>query len=162
GASDRRMAGWQRDSQDRRRAHETHGLRRVRRLRQRQDDDRLDARRPARGRVRGGRRAPPRANIDKLPPGRPLAAEDRRPWLERVRAWSEDRLAAAESGGVACSALKRSYREALNRRGAGVVFVYRAAGEGTLAERLKRRTGHFMPPSLLGSQLAALEKPGPD
>jgi len=104
----------------------------------------------------------PQSNLDKMAAGHPLDDDDRMPWLARVREWIESRLDAGESGVITCSALKRSYRELLNRRGAGVVFVYLRGDESTFAERLSRRTGHFMPPSLLGSQFAALEEPGED
>jgi gluconokinase len=102
----------------------------------------------------------PQANIQKMHAGHPLSDEDRVPWLERVAGWIDARLDAGEDGIITCSALKRSYRDRLVRR--GVVFVYLAGSEETIAFRLATRGGHFMPPDLLDSQFAALEEPGPD
>ena len=104
----------------------------------------------------------PRANIDKLAAGHPLNDSDRWPWLEQVAEWIEARLDAGENGIITCSALKRSYRDLINRRGSGVVFVYLAGAQEMIAARLAGRHGHFMPPSLLASQFADLEEPEPD
>ena len=104
----------------------------------------------------------PEANIAKMAAGRPLSDEDRWPWLARVADLIDERLDAAENGLITCSALKRSYRDMLNRRGSGVLFVYLAGSRETIAERLATRGGHFMPPSLLESQLAELQEPAPD
>jgi gluconokinase len=104
----------------------------------------------------------PAANIEKMESGQPLTDEDRWPWLRRIATWVEERLDAQESGIVTCSALKRSYREVLDRRGEGVVFVYLAGERATLEERMRARTGHFMPLSMLESQLETLEEPQPD
>jgi len=103
----------------------------------------------------------PAANVSKMRAGVSLTDEDRRPWLENVAAWIEGRLAADESGVVACSALKQIYRERLARPG-GVVFVHLAVDRHTLEERLAGRRGHFMPAALLASQLGTLEEPGTD
>jgi gluconokinase len=96
-------------------------------------------------------------NIDKMRQGEPLTDADRAPWLERVG----DRL---EPGTViACSALKRAYRDTIRRAAGGpVVFVYLRGAHETLAKRMRERTGHFMPLSLLESQLATLEEPSGD
>jgi gluconokinase len=104
----------------------------------------------------------PQANIDKMRAGEPLTDADRLPWLERVADWIDARLDAGEDGIITCSALKRSYRGLLDRRRRGVVFVYLAGDRDTILERITTRGGHFMPPSLLDSQFAALEEPGPD
>jgi gluconokinase len=104
----------------------------------------------------------PAANIAKMESGQPLTDEDRWPWLRRIATWIEERLDAGESGIVTCSALKRSYRDVLDRRGSGVLFVYLAGERATLEERMKARTGHFMPLSMLDSQLQTLEEPQPD
>jgi len=104
----------------------------------------------------------PPANIEKMALGNPLTDADRWPWLERVAGWIEDRLDAGENGLVTCSALKRSYRDLINRRGTGVAFVYLKGSRETIAARLAARHGHFMPPNLLDSQLADLEEPAPD
>jgi gluconokinase len=101
------------------------------------------------------------SNIEKMKAGHPLT-DDRLPWLDQVAAWVDGRLTAGESGLITCSALKRSYRDVINRRGSGVVFVYLAGSRETIAARLAARVGHFMPPSLLDSQFADLEEPTPD
>ena len=104
----------------------------------------------------------PASNIEKMKVGHPLTDDDRGPWLEKVAEWVEERLDAGESGLITCSALKRSYRDVINRRGSGVVFVYLAGSRETIAARLAARHGHFMPPGLLDSQFADLEEPTPD
>jgi gluconokinase len=103
----------------------------------------------------------PTANVTKMRAGVPLTDEDRWPWLDRVAAWIDGRLAAGESGVVACSALKRAYRERLARPG-GVVFVNITVDCHTLEERMAARHGHYMPAALLASQLETLEEPGTD
>lgn len=105
----------------------------------------------------------PRANIERMAQGIPLTDADRRPWLLAIA----QRLREAERSGnglvVACSALKRSYRDLLRSQGAAETrFVYLRGSQPTVAERLARRRGHFMPVSLLESQFAALEEPGAD
>ena len=101
----------------------------------------------------------PESNILKMKDGRPLTDEDRRLWLALVAEWVQVRLDARENGLITCSALKRSYREVINRRGSGVVFVFLAGSAEVIAARLAARRGHFMPSSLLESQLADLEEP---
>ena len=102
----------------------------------------------------------PRANVAKMASGHPLSDEDRRPWLERIAAWIDERRASSQPGIVTCSALKRAYRDML--RGPGVVFVYLTGSKEKIADRLARRRRHFMPALLLDSQLSDLEPPGPD
>ena len=104
----------------------------------------------------------PDVNIAKMESGQPLTDEDRWPWLDEVADWIEGQHAAGEDGLITCSALKRSYRDVLNRRGEGVVFVYLAGKRRTLEERMRARVGHFMPPGMLASQLETLEEPRPD
>ena len=104
----------------------------------------------------------PASNIEKMKAGHPLTDDDRLPGLDQVAAWVEERLTAGESGLITCSALKRSYRDVINRRGSGVVFVYLAGSRETIAARLAARVGHFMPPGLLDSQFADLEEPTSD
>jgi gluconokinase len=104
----------------------------------------------------------PPANIEKMKAGHPLTDEDRAPWLEKVAEWVDERLDAGESGLITCSSLKRSYRNVINRRGAGVTFVYLHGSREIIAERLTARHGHFMPSSLLDSQFADLEEPSAD
>ncbi|HET6806174.1 MAG TPA: gluconokinase [Frateuria sp.] len=103
----------------------------------------------------------PAANVAKMRAGVPLEDADRLPWLDAIAAWMGSQLAAGRSVVVACSALKRAYRERLRRAGPGVRFVYLAVGHDELARRMRARE-HFMPPRLLGSQLATLEEPDSD
>lgn len=100
----------------------------------------------------------PPANIDKMRAGLALDDDDRRPWLERVAAWIAAELARGRDGVVTCSALKRRYRDRLRRAGAGVRFVCIELPPAELERRLRRRR-HFMPASLLDSQLRTLEVP---
>jgi gluconokinase len=102
----------------------------------------------------------PVANVVKMASGHPLNDEDRRPWLGEIASWIRQRTASRQPGIVTCSALKRSYRDAL--RAPGVVFVYLAGTKEQIARRLAARHGHFMPGALLDSQFADLEPPGPD
>jgi gluconokinase len=101
----------------------------------------------------------PAANVEKMAAGIPLTDEDRWPWLAKIADWIDNRLDTGENGIVTCSALKRSYRNVLNRRGSGVEFVYLAVELAELTERVEHREGHFMPASLLDSQLETLEVP---
>jgi gluconokinase len=103
----------------------------------------------------------PTANVEKMAAGIPLTDEDRWPWLARIADWIDNRLDAGENGIITCSALKRSYRNVINRRGSGVEFVYLAVGRAELTERVENRPAHFMPASLLDSQLETLEPPTP-
>jgi len=98
----------------------------------------------------------PQANVDKMASGRPLMDEDRWPWLEALAAWTAERDAAGTPTLLTCSALRRSYRDLLRRGGAGTWFVHLVGDKGLLLERMSSRE-HFMPPSLLESQLDTLE-----
>lgn len=100
----------------------------------------------------------PITNVDKMAAGIPLNDDDRWPWLAKVGA----AMAAAEASGivVACSALKRSYRDAIRAEAPGAQFVYLDGSRELLASRLASREGHFMPATLLDSQLEALEPLG--
>jgi gluconokinase len=104
----------------------------------------------------------PQANLEKMAAGRPLTDADRWPWLARVADWIDGRLDAEETGLITCSALKRSYRDLINRRGSGLLFVFLAGSKETIAARLAARQGHFMRASLLDSQFADLEEPTAD
>ena len=104
----------------------------------------------------------PEANLAKMAGGQPLTDADRAPWLAAVKAWIDARLAAAEPGLITCSALKRSYRDFLVAGRPTVRILYLRADRATLESHLAHRTGHFMPPSLLQSQLNTLEEPAPD
>ncbi len=103
----------------------------------------------------------PRANIEKMRSGRPLTDEDRWPWLERLREQIARSLAAKENAVLACSALKRAYRERL-RVNDDVKFVFLRGDYVLIENQLRRRRGHFMNPALLKSQFADLEEPEPD
>jgi 6-phosphogluconate dehydrogenase len=100
------------------------------------------------------------ANVAKMSAGVPLTDQDRLPWLEALRQWIDQEIAAGRRGVMTCSALKRSYRELL--RAPGVVFVHMAGSPATVESRLGARQGHFMPASLLASQYADLEQLDPD
>jgi gluconokinase len=100
------------------------------------------------------------AEVAKMHAGEPLTDTDRWPWLERVAAWVDERIAAGESGVIACSALKRSYRDYLSRGRPAVRIVILQVDPEVLAARLTARRGHFFPARLLQSQLADLEMPG--
>jgi gluconokinase len=104
----------------------------------------------------------PRANIDKMHNGIPLTDEDRWPWLDAVAAWIDKTRRSGGHGVVACSALKRRYRDILIGKRADVRLVYLKGDETLIARRIATRHEHFMPRSLLHSQFEALEEPGPD
>jgi gluconokinase len=101
----------------------------------------------------------PPANIEKMQAGTPLTDDDRWPWLRAIVAWMDARAAAGESAVVACSALKRSYREVLLSGSAGARMVFLVVPLGADEARLAHRAGHFFPKALLESQFAALELP---
>jgi len=103
------------------------------------------------------------ASIAKMRAGQPLADSDRWPWLDRLGAAIGTAVADNGVALAACSALKRSYRERLEQAaGVPLLFVLLDGQPEEIADRLATRTGHYMPPSLLGSQFAALERPMPD
>src|SRR5262249_40519725 len=102
------------------------------------------------------------ADVAKMHSGVPLSDADRWPWLEAVAAWLDERIAAAPPAVVACSVLKRSYREFLSRGRPAVQIVMLQSDAATLAARLIARRGPFFPAKLLQSQLADLEMPGHD
>lgn len=102
----------------------------------------------------------PLTNVQKMAAGHPLNDEDRWPWLQRVG------TALAESSraglAVACSALKRSYRDMIRTEAPGTIFLHLDGSKATLARRLQGRSEHFMPTSLLDSQLETLEPLDPE
>jgi len=100
----------------------------------------------------------PQVNIDKMERGEPLTDEDRQPWLQSLREAITRSLAANENAVLACSALKRKYRELL-RVNADVKFVFLHGSRARIADQLKQRRGHFIDPALLDSQFADLEEP---
>jgi gluconokinase len=97
------------------------------------------------------------ANVAKMTSGHPLTDEDRWPWLRALAAWIGEREAAAENGVLTCSALRRAYRDLLRGGHPSVRFVHLVVDHELLEHRLDRRQGHYMPRSLLASQLATLE-----
>ena len=104
----------------------------------------------------------PRANVEKMRAGHPLTDADRRPWLRSVGAWIGERERAGTPAVVACSALRRAHRDLLREGNPGVRFCHVIAPEAVLHNRMEHRPGHFMPPSLLRSQLETLEPLHPD
>lgn len=105
----------------------------------------------------------PPANVEKMRSGTPLTDEDRWPWLGAIAARIDALRAEGKGAVVACSALRRAYREVLLAgRAGGARLVYLRGDRATVARRLGARDGHFMPPALLDSQFAALEPPGND
>ena len=104
----------------------------------------------------------PPGNVAKMSAGQPLTDQDRWPWL---RAIAEEIDRVCNAGGrlvMACSALRRDYREILVHERNDVRIVYLNGTQALVASRLQERKGHFMPPGLLASQFATLEPPGPD
>ncbi len=99
------------------------------------------------------------ANVARMHAGEPLTDEDRWPWLASIAAWMDERIADGQSAVVACSALRRAYRDVLlnGRPAARMVFLQVSHDEN--ADRLTARHGHFFPAELLDSQFAALEMP---
>lgn len=104
----------------------------------------------------------PAANIAKMERGVPLDDADRLPWLTDLVAWIRDRDAEGVSTVVACSALKRAYRDILRTGSPAVRFAHLAGGEEVIRDRMAGRTGHFFPPALLSSQFRDLEPLAPD
>jgi gluconokinase len=102
------------------------------------------------------------ASVAKMRSGTPLTDEDRLPWLLTIAAWIGERETAGGGGVVACSALKRSYRDLLREGHPTVRFAFLTAPAAVLDRRLRDRQQHFMPAARLASQLADLEPLGPD
>jgi len=104
----------------------------------------------------------PASNVAKMSAGHPLTDEDRWPWLQAI-ADEVDRVCKARDHAViACSALKRSYRDVLVHGRRDVRIVYLNGTQELIADRLAQRKGHFMPPGLLASQFKTLEPPSAD
>jgi gluconokinase len=101
----------------------------------------------------------PPANVEKMRQGQPLDDADRLPWLEKLRQLINHELQAERSLVLACSALRRKYRDALVSSAGQVVFVYLKVRPETARARLEARAGHYMPASLVPSQFEALEEP---
>jgi carbohydrate kinase (thermoresistant glucokinase family) len=103
----------------------------------------------------------PAANVAKMRDGIALTDEDRWPWLDAIAAWIDSGRAANERCVLACSALKRAYRERLAHGRDDVLFVYLKGDYDLIARRLAGRQGHYMPLALLQSQFDTLEEPSP-
>jgi gluconokinase len=99
----------------------------------------------------------PPANVAKMAAGVPLTDADRAPWLDAIGDWISKREAERQSSLVTCSALRRTYRDVLRRGRPSVWFVHLVAPRDVLEARIERREGHFMPASMLDSQLTTLE-----
>ncbi len=104
----------------------------------------------------------PAANVEKMHSGIPLTDEDRWPWLKAVAGWIDHCRNSHGHGVVACSALKRRYRDILIGNRPDVRLVYLKGNEELIARRIATRHEHFMPRSLLHSQFEMLQEPGPD
>ncbi len=104
----------------------------------------------------------PPANVERMRAGIALTDADRTPWLDALAARLAQAAVANEPVVLACSALKRSYRDALRRGAPALTLVHLTGSAALLAERIAARTGHYMPATLLPSQLATLEPPAAD
>jgi gluconokinase len=104
----------------------------------------------------------PQSNIEKMHHGEPLNDEDRWPWLRAIAAWIDQTRHAGGHGVVACSALKRAYRDILIGDRPDVRLVFLKGDHELIARRIAARADHFMPTTLLDSQFAALEEPNAD
>jgi gluconokinase len=101
-------------------------------------------------------------NVARMAAGQALRDEDRWPWLDRIGARLADVGAAPRGLVIACSALKRIYRDRIRAAAPGVRFVFLDGPAELIATRMTSRSGHYMPPTLLASQLQTLEPPGAD
>ena len=101
-------------------------------------------------------------NVQRMKAGIPLTDTDREQWLRALAARLREAKDAGTGVVMACSALKRSYRDKLRAAAKGLRFVLLRGDRSLIAQRLAGRTGHYMPASLLESQLATLEEPSPD
>jgi gluconokinase len=101
----------------------------------------------------------PAANVAKMKAGHPLNDDDRWPWLQAIADEIDRASAAGERIIIACSALKRAYRDVLVHGRDDIIIVYLEGSRELIAERLRQRKGHFMPPGLLDSQFDTLEPP---
>ncbi len=122
---------------------------------------RLIAKRLACEFLEGDELHPPR-NVERMASGIALTDHDRREWLQAIAEQLADASTAGHGLIVACSALKRSYRNLLRAASSELAFVHLHAGAAELEARMRARTDHFMPASLLQSQLQTLEPPGAD
>lgn len=102
----------------------------------------------------------PTENVEKMAAGHPLTDEDRWPWLDTISSWIIEHTMAGIPGVITCSALKKIYRDRLREK--NVVFVFLSGSKEQIGRRLTARMDHFMPPTLLDSQISTLEPPGPE
>ena len=109
--------------------------------------------------LRGRRPVSSASNVAKMSAGHPLTDEDRWPWLQAIADEIDRVCKAGERAVIACSALKRAYRDILVHGRADVRFVFLEGTQDLIAGRLAARKGHFMPPDLLASQFRTLEPP---
>lgn len=101
-------------------------------------------------------------NLRKMAAGMPLTDEDRKGWLLELQSQLRAAKEVRESVVLTCSALKRAYRDLLREADSNLMFVHLVGTYDAIAARMQKRTGHFMPPALLESQMRDLEPPGPD
>jgi gluconokinase len=113
-------------------------------------------------RFEDGDRFHPASNVAKMSAGQPLTDEDRWPWLQAIADEIDRVCGKGDRAVVACSALKRTYRNILVHGRDDVRIVFLDGTEALIASRLAARRGHFMPPGLLASQFKTLEPPAPD
>jgi gluconokinase len=106
-----------------------------------------------------GDRFHPASNVAKMSAGHPLTDEDRGPWLQAIADEIDRLLASGKRAVIACSALKRAYRDKLVHGRDDVRIVFLDGTQDLIADRLATRKGHFMPPDLLASQFRTLERP---
>jgi gluconokinase len=99
----------------------------------------------------------PQSNIEKMSQGTPLQDEDRWPWLQEIQNWMTVQAQAGTSTVLTCSALKQGYRRLLAQAEGRVLFLHLHGEADLIGQRMQGREGHFMPPTLLPSQLATLE-----
>jgi gluconokinase len=108
-----------------------------------------------------GDRFHPAGNVAKMSAGQPLTDDDRWPWLMAIADEIDRVCLAGRHAVIACSALKRTYRDVLMHGRSDVRIVFLDGAPALIADRMARRKGHFMPPGLLDSQFETLERPGP-
>jgi carbohydrate kinase (thermoresistant glucokinase family) len=102
------------------------------------------------------------ASVERMQSGIPLTDDDRWPWLDRIGAELADAVRSPAGVVIACSALKRAYRDRIRAAAPAVRFVFLEGSRETIEARMATRSGHYMPTSLLASQLATLERPNRD
>lgn len=104
----------------------------------------------------------PAENVERMAKGQALSDEDRYPWLQAIASWIDATRRSGRGGIIACSALKRKYRDVIIGSRPDVQLLYLKATSEVIRDRLANRPGHFFPSSLLDSQFKALEEPSED